>query len=414
MSSPTSRSPAPVSAPDVRAYVAKPEGEGPFPTVIMIHEFWGLNQSIVSKADLLAEEGYFVIAPDTFRGSTTGWVPRAIYQVISSRPENINADLDSVYAWLESQPDVDTVELPSRGFATAGGRHLPIACITTSLPRRSCFMALPKPIPEILKTLPGPVLGIFGGRTIDPCRTGQCLRRGIDRSRRPHEITIYEGQPHAFVQDAEGIQAGGAQGEAWNQMLAFLEANLKNKSTPQCRMLTRPWLSVAPFCWKYYVDARLRARIRFGKSCTTRATESKALRVFNSKAFLNKISNMPCVRRWTVMSGSALPSRQSRKCMRQASLIIGSIAHIDGEDFLARLAVFCVVRIPLRLSPSWKLESQAAFRAIKPRLIRRFPMDSRTAHSNRVNPGIEFQPCSAMLFNIANVTTCSHCVDRYG
>ena len=44
-------------APDVRAYVAQPEGEGPFPTVIMIHEFWGLNQSIVSKADLLAEQG---------------------------------------------------------------------------------------------------------------------------------------------------------------------------------------------------------------------------------------------------------------------------------------------------------------------------------------------------------------------
>src|SRR5688572_24412539 len=62
-------------SPDVRAYVAKPEGEGPFPTVIMVHEFWGLNDSIVSKADLLAEEGYFVIAPDTFRGSTTGWVP---------------------------------------------------------------------------------------------------------------------------------------------------------------------------------------------------------------------------------------------------------------------------------------------------------------------------------------------------
>ena len=45
-------------APDVRAYVAHPEGEGPFPTVIMIHEFWGLNQSIVSKEDLLAEQGY--------------------------------------------------------------------------------------------------------------------------------------------------------------------------------------------------------------------------------------------------------------------------------------------------------------------------------------------------------------------
>src|SRR5918993_1977453 len=111
-------------APDVRAYVAQPEGEGPFPTVIMIHEFWGLNEAIVSKADLLAEEGYFVIAPDTFRGSTTGWVPRAIYQVISARPENINTDLDSVYAWLESQPDVDTSRIAIAGFCY-GGRGAP-------------------------------------------------------------------------------------------------------------------------------------------------------------------------------------------------------------------------------------------------------------------------------------------------
>lgn len=61
------------SGPAVRAYVAKPDGQGPFPTVIMIHEFFGLDKMIVSKADLLAQEGYLVVAPDTFRGSTTAW-----------------------------------------------------------------------------------------------------------------------------------------------------------------------------------------------------------------------------------------------------------------------------------------------------------------------------------------------------
>src|SRR5512138_1617993 len=73
------------NGPHVRAYVAKPGGEGPFPTVIMIHEFYGLNESIVGKADLLAQQGYLVIAPDTFRGSTTSWIPRAIYLVISAK-----------------------------------------------------------------------------------------------------------------------------------------------------------------------------------------------------------------------------------------------------------------------------------------------------------------------------------------
>jgi carboxymethylenebutenolidase len=71
--------------PDVRAYVAIPQGVGPFPVVIMIHEFFGLNESIVGKAKGLAEEGYLVVAPDTFRGSTTQWIPRAIYQVVTNK-----------------------------------------------------------------------------------------------------------------------------------------------------------------------------------------------------------------------------------------------------------------------------------------------------------------------------------------
>ncbi len=98
----------------------------------MIHELWGLNESIISLADLLAKDGYLVIAPDTFRGSTTGWLPRAIFQVISTRPENVNADLDSVYAWLESQPDVDSGRIAIAGFCYGGRTSLAIVCIITS------------------------------------------------------------------------------------------------------------------------------------------------------------------------------------------------------------------------------------------------------------------------------------------
>jgi hypothetical protein len=66
----------------------------------------------------------------------------------------------------------------------------------------------------------------------------------------PHEIKIYDGQPHAFVQDAEGIKAGGPQGEAWNQMLAFLETNLQSKSTRESELALSDYQ--VPFAWKYY------------------------------------------------------------------------------------------------------------------------------------------------------------------
>ena len=91
--------PASAGTPAVRAYVAKPTQPGPRPIVIMIHEFYGLNASITGKADLLARQGYVVVAPDTFRGSTTSWIPRAIYQtltaLIADKQETTGADINN-------------------------------------------------------------------------------------------------------------------------------------------------------------------------------------------------------------------------------------------------------------------------------------------------------------------------------
>ena len=166
--------------PEVRAYVAKPAGTGPFPTVIMIHEFFGLNESITSRADLLAEEGYLVIAPDTFRGSTTSLIPRAIYQVISTKPENINQDLDSVFAWLEAQPEVDSQRIAILGFCYGGRASLGYSLHNDDVAATIVFYGSPETNPEILAALPGPVLGIFGVRTSPyPWRMWMPLKRDL-------------------------------------------------------------------------------------------------------------------------------------------------------------------------------------------------------------------------------------------
>ncbi len=237
--------------PAVRAYVAKPEGEGPFPTVIMIHEFFGLNESIVSKADLLAKEGYLVVAPDTFRGSTTAWIPRAIYQVITTKPEAVDADLDSVYAWLESQSDVAQDRVGVAGFCYGGRASLLYSLHNNKLAATVIFYGSSETDPAVLKNLPGPVLGIFGGADQSiPLTEVDAFEKGLEAAGIPNQITVYDGQPHAFVQDAEGIQSGGAQAEAWNEMLAFLDANLKNGSSfnPNAAALAYD----PGFAWKYY------------------------------------------------------------------------------------------------------------------------------------------------------------------
>jgi carboxymethylenebutenolidase len=236
--------------PDVFAYVAKPEGDGPFPAVLLIHEFYGLNESIVGKAEGLSQEGYYVVAPDTFRGSTTSWIPRAIYQVISTKQENVNADLDSVYAWLASQPEVDPDRIAIAGFCYGGRTSLLYSLHNNQLAATVIFYGSPVTDPETLQQLPGPVLGIFGGadRSI-PVEEVRAFEEGLEAAGIPHEITVYEAQPHAFVTDMESIHAGGTQGEAWAQMLAFLGKNLKGEATSQSNALGN---YNAVFSWRYY------------------------------------------------------------------------------------------------------------------------------------------------------------------
>jgi carboxymethylenebutenolidase len=238
--------------PDVRAYVARPKGNGPFPTVIMIHEFFGLNADIVSKADLLAQQGYVVIAPDTFRGSSTSLIPRAIFQVLTTKPEAINADVDSVFAWAGAQPEVYPGRIAVLGFCYGGRASLAYSLHNNKIAATVVFYGSPETDPEILATLPGPVLGIFGGADQSiPLADVNAFEQGLKAAGIPHQISIYDGQPHAFVRGAEEINAGGAQGQAWAEMLAFLEAKMRESSSPTQAGEASAYL--APFDANYYL-----------------------------------------------------------------------------------------------------------------------------------------------------------------
>ena len=114
------------------------------------------------------------------------------------------------------------------------------------------FYGSPETDAEVLKNLPGPLLGIFGGADQSiSVEQVNAFDAALTEAGVPHEITIYEGQPHAFVRDAEEIKAGGTQGEAWAQMLAFLDVNLKNETSSTSTKTASDYS--APFAWKYYL-----------------------------------------------------------------------------------------------------------------------------------------------------------------
>lgn len=219
--------------PEVRAYVARPTTPGPWPAVIMIHEFWGLREEIVGKADDLAAEGYLVVAPDTFRGGSTGWIPRAIFQTVTTPPEQVNADLDAVYAWLAAQPDVDPQRIAIMGFCYGGRTSLLYSVHNPGVAATAIFYGMADTTPEQLRPLRGPVLGIFGGADNSiPIDEVRALETNLNAAGVTNTISIYEDQPHAFVGSMAEIAAGGPEQEAWNELKAFLAAALQGAPAP--------------------------------------------------------------------------------------------------------------------------------------------------------------------------------------
>lgn len=222
------------NGPEVRAFVARPSVPGPHPAVIMIHEFYGLNAEIKGKAEALAELGYVVIAPDMFRGRSTSWVPSAIFQVVTTPPEQINTDLDAVFAWLETQPDVQAERVGIMGFCFGGRTSLLYSLANDKLAATVILYGSLVTDPAQLRSLPGPVLGIFGGADNSiPLDDVRAFEAGLKAAGVPNEITIYDGQPHAFVTSIEEIRQGGVQGQAWSQVVRFLDQTLKTLPTTE-------------------------------------------------------------------------------------------------------------------------------------------------------------------------------------
>ena len=216
------------SGPTVLAYEATPTGPGPHPAVVMIHEFWGLRSDITGKADALAELGYHVVAPDTFRGVSVRTVPAAIWNVIATPREQINADLATVMTALQADPRVDPDRIAVMGFCYGGGAALAFSLQDDRPAATGVFYGTLETDPARLAALPGPVLGIFGEEDAQiAVAEVDAFEAGLAQAGVPHEITVYPGVGHAFVGGMDEIAAGGPPQAAWNQFVAWLEGALQ-------------------------------------------------------------------------------------------------------------------------------------------------------------------------------------------
>jgi carboxymethylenebutenolidase len=213
------------------AYVAKPAAPGPHPAVIMLHEFYGLNQAIVEQADALAREGYLVLAPDKYRNQTTELIPRALLLRLTVPEERVMQDIQSAFDYLQSQSDADPQRIAVLGFCYGGEMALQHALRNSELAAVIVLYGSPVTSPEglgVLAQSKSPVLGIFAehDQTIPPSEA-RAFEQALTTAGIPNQVTIYPGVGHAFVQP-ESVAKGGAAKAAWESIIQFLEKTLKS------------------------------------------------------------------------------------------------------------------------------------------------------------------------------------------
>lgn len=216
----------------LRGYLTMPEGDGPFPTVLLIHEWWGLNEGIIVMADALAEEGYAVLAADAYRGNLTSQIPRAIWLRLTTPEEQVFADLDAALNYLIDLPQTDDDRVATMGFCFGGEHSLQLGLRQSEkLAMTVMYYGAVETNPALLRPLidAQPVLGIFAEEDqsifVEDVLEFEAALNSLNIT---NQITIYPYVGHAFINE-ENFNQPGIAGDAWQEAISFLEENLKNE-----------------------------------------------------------------------------------------------------------------------------------------------------------------------------------------
>ncbi|MBN1411875.1 MAG: dienelactone hydrolase family protein [Spirochaetales bacterium] len=215
---------------DLKAYLVKPSGEGPFPAVIMIHEWWGLTRNITRMADVLSREGYAVLAVDAFRGKAVAKTPDEAMKLVQGTPmDQIQGDLLAAVSYLGKDKDIDAKRIASLGFCFGGTQSMYLGTKGLNLAAVVIFYGSgPITDPAKLGNMAnnGGILGIYGEEDTNiPVKAVNDFKKALAEKKIPATITLYPGVGHAFVNT--GTYQSGTAAEAWGQAVAFLDEKLK-------------------------------------------------------------------------------------------------------------------------------------------------------------------------------------------
>jgi carboxymethylenebutenolidase len=216
----------------IKGFLAVPSGEGPFPAVVVIQEWWGLNDWIKENAKRLAAKGYVALAPDLYRGKVTD-NPKVASQLVKGLPpDRAVRDLKGAVTYLASRKDVKKEHIGSIGWCMGGGYSLQLAMKDDRV--QACVMCYGRVVtdPEELKTFKTKLLGIFGEEDKGiPVKGVRAFEKGLKENGMA-AVHIFKGAGHGFMREKNGDRENPAYREvqareAWQEIEAFFAKSLK-------------------------------------------------------------------------------------------------------------------------------------------------------------------------------------------
>jgi len=213
----------------VKGILYAPDGKGPFPGILVIHEWWGLNDWVKEQAAKLSDQGYVTLALDLYRGKVAT-TPDEAHEIMRGVPEDrAKRDLDAAFDFLKSQPNVKKDRIGSIGWCMGGGYSLDVALEEPGLKADVINYGHLVTDPSSVEKINASILGIFGaqdrGIPVEDVKKFESLLK--DKGKKV-EVVIYPDAGHAFENpnNKAGYRPDDAN-DAWKRTVDFFSSTLK-------------------------------------------------------------------------------------------------------------------------------------------------------------------------------------------
>jgi len=202
-------------------YLATPDGAGPHPGVVVIHEAYGLNDNIKDITRRFAEAGYVALAVDLFSGRNRA-VCMARYMggmLLGSVNRYGIDDLKAALTYLAKDRTVDAKRLGAIGFCMGGGFAIAWACTDSRLKAIAPFYAAnPRPLDVVGRLCT--VVGSYPEKDFT-ANAGRALDKALDRNNIAHDIKIYPGARHSFFNEKGSTYNRAVAEDSWTRVMKF-------------------------------------------------------------------------------------------------------------------------------------------------------------------------------------------------